>query len=637
MADPDSSTQLIGLNRAVDYADSAEIDLLRIILAARDRSADSDELGAHVSDWPTMYHLSPGRANLLRPFNWDHRMRTLEVGAGCGALTRFLGETGARVDAVEGSLARARVIEARCLDLDNVKIFAGDVSDLGHDERYDVVVLVGVSEYIGRDERQDASAEAFLQRISDRLTRDGVLILSIENQLGLKYLAGWKEDHVGVPFIGLQDYLGADGIRTYTRAELARFLTGCGLSKIRWFYPFPDHTLPVTILTHDAAADPGLSGFCCQLVGPPAADHDHSASPLYDAEVAMRVWGRAGLLPEVANSFLVVAARAEEALDALTPRGVLAWHFSDPNRLNLWTRTQVIERNENGHIRVCSLPRSPQPRPRQGWLSQRPEAERPFVTGTVLRDAIKDAFRTGQVQRVERILRRWRNWLRQQASVSHFQGEPRRNPFAAAFGASVLLPPRFVDVSLGNFVEGDDGNLHYIDAEWEADGGVYLDAVCLRSLWWLAYDLISNRVPLPWSSELRVSELTRILCTLAQIPSENAEVTDEFLSAEAEHNNLVFKKGPTRILDDVRAVNVHSAAGMEHQLAEHKAVLADRERQLAEHKAVLADRERQLAEHKAVLADRERQLAEHKVVLADRERQVAEHRAVLAKQRRSVR
>ncbi len=65
-----------------------------IVNGLADPSSLSSELRAAITDWPSQYHLSAKRANLLRPFAEDLRgKRVLEIGAGYGAITRYLGET----------------------------------------------------------------------------------------------------------------------------------------------------------------------------------------------------------------------------------------------------------------------------------------------------------------------------------------------------------------------------------------------------------------------------------------------------------------------------------------------------------------------------------------------------------------
>jgi hypothetical protein len=108
-----------------DYSDPDESEryLEAVIRASADRSFGSDELARHIRDWPSYYHLTARRGDLLRPFPSLLFGSVLEVGAGCGAITRFLGENAPSVVAVEGSARRARITAARCAGLPNVSVF----------------------------------------------------------------------------------------------------------------------------------------------------------------------------------------------------------------------------------------------------------------------------------------------------------------------------------------------------------------------------------------------------------------------------------------------------------------------------------------------------------------------------------
>ena len=53
------------------------------------------------------------------------------------------------VDAVEPVSARARVARTRTRDLPGVEVFVGDLFDVPGDNVYDIIVLVGVLEYVG--------------------------------------------------------------------------------------------------------------------------------------------------------------------------------------------------------------------------------------------------------------------------------------------------------------------------------------------------------------------------------------------------------------------------------------------------------------------------------------------------------
>jgi len=90
----------------IAYSDgsTAERELLEFLRQAQDLGSLSDELAGGIDSWMREAHLSPARANLLRPLDWSGRARVLELGAGCGAITRYLGELGLRVAAHEGAV-----------------------------------------------------------------------------------------------------------------------------------------------------------------------------------------------------------------------------------------------------------------------------------------------------------------------------------------------------------------------------------------------------------------------------------------------------------------------------------------------------------------------------------------------------
>ena len=89
--------------REIDYndGDAVEEKIAAIVSAASDVSLFSEELRVACTDWVTNCHLHVTRANLLRPFRSLLTGKVLEIGAGCGALTRYLGECGAEVIALE--------------------------------------------------------------------------------------------------------------------------------------------------------------------------------------------------------------------------------------------------------------------------------------------------------------------------------------------------------------------------------------------------------------------------------------------------------------------------------------------------------------------------------------------------------
>jgi protein-L-isoaspartate O-methyltransferase len=165
--------------------DEAEQRLADIVNSASDRSVDSREIANQITDWPSRYHLDARRSNLLRALGDKLEGSVLEVGAGCGAITRYLGELGLDVVAIEGGARRAAIAASRCLDLSNVAVVADDFRRLPRGKLFNVVTLIGVLEYARvyfSGESQDPVAD-LLARCVEFLRPGGILVIAIENQL----------------------------------------------------------------------------------------------------------------------------------------------------------------------------------------------------------------------------------------------------------------------------------------------------------------------------------------------------------------------------------------------------------------------------------------------------------------------
>jgi SAM-dependent methyltransferase len=348
------------------YSDGAEIELrlLEIVRGADDRSVLSEQLRNAISDWPSRYHLSARRANLLRPLEHLFRgQKVLEVGAGCGAISRFLGECGASVVAVEGSTARAAVAAARCRDLDSVCVVVDTFDRLQVEPTFDVVCLIGVLEYarLYFPAHEGDAVDAMLAHAVRYLRPGGRLVLAIENQLGLKYFAGYREDHVAQPMFGIEDLYAANGVVTFGKAELAARLHHAGLADLEWLYPFPDYKLPVSILTEralSAHADIDLSPLLSASV---VADPQVPDSFGFSLEQAWRPVFRNRLAGELSNSFLVVASAGGKAA---VPANALAYHYASERRRVFAKSTSVVL--EDGLARVSASPLAPMTPPPDG-------------------------------------------------------------------------------------------------------------------------------------------------------------------------------------------------------------------------------------------------------------------------------
>lgn len=322
-----------GHAQSIDYSDGDSVEgaILEIVRAADDLSSLSEELHAAAFDWPSEYHLSRQRHVLVRPIGIQPGDRILELGAGCGAITRYLGELGAEVDAVEGALSRTKIAASRTRDLSNVRVFCDDFMDFEPDEKYDWVLLIGVLEYSPVFIVADDPVVAALNRAIAHLSERGRLVVAIENRMGLKYLNGANEDHLGIPFVGVEQRYGRRQPQTFSRTELLSLLEGVGLTRSTVLLPFPDYKLPSTIV-HVEAAERGVR-VAEALLMMNSNDYGIGRPSSFNERMVRRSVADSSLLAELSDSFLVISG--PESGGSVATDG-LFWHYS------LGTRKSIL-------------------------------------------------------------------------------------------------------------------------------------------------------------------------------------------------------------------------------------------------------------------------------------------------------
>lgn len=252
-------------------------------------------------DWPIYYHLSPRRQNLLNWYPFDKSKSLLEIGAGCGALTPLLCEKVNHVTAVELSKRRAKIIDARCKSYNNIEIFAGNLNDINFETKFDYITLIGVLEYAPSFTSSNNPVEDFLKKIKELLAPNGTLLIAIENQFGLKYFAGAREDHLGKCFTGIEGYKNIDKVKTFGKNELNSIIESVGFNDIYFYYPMPDYKLPKIIYSDDFL--PTIDSFF-EIYSP---NYDQPRYRLFNERETFKEIIKNMNFPFFANSFFIEA------------------------------------------------------------------------------------------------------------------------------------------------------------------------------------------------------------------------------------------------------------------------------------------------------------------------------------------
>jgi hypothetical protein len=472
------------------YLDGAERRLLEALPGVADRSVGSPELQALVDDWPTLYHLTPYRATIFDCFGFTGAgdARVLELGAGCGAITRWLGERCGEVHAIEGDRERARVARARCEDQENVLLYAANYSGLAEREAFDLVTLIGVLEYghlYHPEHRGDphGAALANLRIAREALREDGALVLAIENKLGLKYFNAAREDHSGRLFDSIQGYPDPAVPATFSARELERLLAAAGFASTRFWVAHPDYKLATTIVEAGAGDE---DEHIHNWLDAPAPDRGAERGPLlFNERLAQREAVRAGLLRDLANSFLVLAFPLDEAASSRRlglETGWTARHYS-LGRRPAFQKRATLAGGEVLHEPASSARRDPEQeaeiRARIG-LSQHLGPE-PYVRGELLVIGVLETIAAeGVGEGFGRHVEALREWVVERYGTGAPDGPP-------------LVRGEAFDATWWNVVDAG-GEWVPIDEEWGFDHPLPADFVVWRGLHHFA---LRNRGQLP--------------------------------------------------------------------------------------------------------------------------------------------
>ena len=505
-----------GVKADFGYNDGDRVEeyMLDTMKSAEDPGTGSEELQRAIRDWPTRYHFSPQRADLLRPFAdfFAGGGSVLEVGSGCGAITRYLGECGAMVTALEGSPRRANITAERCRDLENVIVVNEALSEFDPGTRYDCVTLIGVLEY---SQLFGGTPSGMLRQCLSLLKEEGILLIAIENKLGLKYWAGMPEDHLGVAFAGIEDRYSDESPLTFGKEELGTLLDSAGFSWNQFYYPYPDYKLPSVVLTEQALTDPDLN--LVNLVRPvlegcgsdPGAAFQSAVS--FDPARTVASLASNHLLGALSNSFMVMAGASEVCRYA---ERALAYSFNSA-RKRAFNKTNIFLRQENGSIWVKRVPHFPgMPVPGGLVAEQKLEGER-YAAGTLYSMRLYDLL-SSEGWRLEDIVAWGRPYYMLLKS------------FAIEQQGSLYLPGRFADLAPFNVLEGKDG-LIMIDLEWEVMGELPVEYIFFRGLY---HCLVRAGIAALPASGTPTNAFGLIVAVLERLGAKSDGVIQDFIERE---------------------------------------------------------------------------------------------------------
>ncbi len=288
-----------------DYYCDGEVEQELLKIVKENPPSAYDAVIAERADWPTLYHLSSARGNIVDWIPFDGTEKVLEIGAGPGAVTGTLSARTAEVTCIDLSRTRSLINAWRSRDRDNITIHVGNFGDVEPTlplRYYDYIFLIGVFEYAASYLDVEEPFTSELKRILPHLKPGGRLVIAIENRLGMKYFAGAREDHTSRFFDGITNYEDSPmAVRTFSKPALIRLLLGAGVpeDEIRFYYPYPDYKFSHTVFS-DRRLPEGTE------LTDNIRNFDSGRMLLFDEKKAYDGMAADGLYPLFSNSFEVI-------------------------------------------------------------------------------------------------------------------------------------------------------------------------------------------------------------------------------------------------------------------------------------------------------------------------------------------
>jgi len=444
--------------------DKNEKRILEILSDVVNKSCMSDEIERKITDWISEYHFSPLRHNLFRHIPIAKTDKILELGSGCGAITRFLGEKKADVYAVEGSLLRAKCTAIRCSDLLNVKVYCSNFEDIEFNNKFDIVTLIGVLEYAPVYFKRKDPLKYCIDIAKRFLKKNGKLIIAIENRLGLKYFLGFNEDHYGKPYIGIQNLYPSNGPKTLGKTEISKLLTVCGFKNIEFQYPFPDYKVPNLVVTEKAFQYTNFNK--SDLIKRyKTRDYYNNLSEIIDESLIWPILEQNNLLSGLTNSFLIIASQEKSHPDD----NMLAVLYTMDRKDKYKTETKFTS-NSASRIKVQKRSLLENQIEKNRIISFIPNTS-DYIDGVNLNSQMIKVLKLGDVNGFIEFLDNWLTFIIK-------EGLEKR--LVEVFGS--LAKPDFFDCIPNNIII-QSNKLFYVDREWKYHKPYSLGMLIVRGLY----------------------------------------------------------------------------------------------------------------------------------------------------------
>ena len=188
----------------------------------------------------------------------------------------------------------AELFSSRC-KCDESSHFQDLLEMRNNNDKYDIVIMYDLYAFCIES---DTDIKTVIDTLVSLKSDNGAVLLAMENKLGLKYFAGCREEQKGEYFVGIEDYHNWNtDIRPLSKKEIEDIIKSLDVS-YKFYYPYPDYKYPTMIYSDNCLPKEGELFRNIRNI-------DRERYVILDERRTFDSIIKAGLFPELANSFLI--------------------------------------------------------------------------------------------------------------------------------------------------------------------------------------------------------------------------------------------------------------------------------------------------------------------------------------------
>jgi hypothetical protein len=277
---------------------------------------------------------------------------------------------------------------------------------------------------------------------------------------------------------GLHGYPSIAKARTFSRSGLSGLLQNGGFPVSRFFYPFPDYKFAKVVLTDEAVALNSES-IAYWVSRHNFGDYNQPANLIYgNQSLITSEIAKAGLLAELSNSFLVVAAKTASAIDC-PPWLVWSERLARNLTVNCVTTLQRVDDQLLVDKAYASFQSRRLPDTKLGFAINKLSPQT-FFTGSSIEIEMLRCAIAGNATGFIDLIAKWLDYVRMNLSSSDM----------------TRIRPDGWDCIPRNLVRLSSGRLVAIDLEFVNENRFDLETLCGRGLycWFLEHGQWANNL-----------------------------------------------------------------------------------------------------------------------------------------------